>query len=121
MGSSPLVWRASSRCRIRRDRAAEAIRIGEEEALRRASEERLRIARELHDAMGHHLSLVNVQVVALVAARLNNEEIARRLFISPATAKTHVSRAMVKLSARDRAQLVVMAFESGLVRPGWNG
>ena len=47
--------------RIRRERAAEAIRIREEEALRRASEERLRIARELHDALGHHLSLINVQ------------------------------------------------------------
>jgi hypothetical protein len=39
--------------------------------------------------------------------------------VSPATAKTHVSRAMVKLGARDRAQLVVMAYESGLIRPGW--
>jgi hypothetical protein len=44
-----------------------------------------------------------------------------RLVISPATAKTHVSRAMVKLQARDRAQLVVMAYETGLVRPGWTG
>jgi DNA-binding NarL/FixJ family response regulator len=41
--------------------------------------------------------------------------------MSPATAKTHVSRAMLKLSARDRAQLVVMAYETGLVRPGWTG
>jgi DNA-binding NarL/FixJ family response regulator len=41
------------------------------------------------------------------------------LVVSPATAKTHVSRAMVKLAARDRAQLVVIAYESGLVRPGW--
>ena len=39
--------------------------------------------------------------------------------VSPATAKTHVSRAMVKLGARDRAQLVVLAYETGLVRPGW--
>ena len=59
------------------------------------------------------------EVMALVAAGLSNEEIAKRLFVSPATAKTHVSRAMVKLGARDRAQLVVMAYESGLVRPGW--
>jgi DNA-binding NarL/FixJ family response regulator len=59
------------------------------------------------------------EVMALVAAGLSNDEIAQRLFVSPATAKTHVSRAMVKLGARDRAQLVVIAYESGLVRPGW--
>jgi DNA-binding NarL/FixJ family response regulator len=56
-----------------------------------------------------------VEVVALVAQGLNNEEIAERLVISPATARTHVSRAMVKLNARDRAQLVVIAYESGLM------
>jgi DNA-binding NarL/FixJ family response regulator len=61
------------------------------------------------------------EVVALVAEGLSNEEIAGRLFVSPATAKTHVSRAMGKLGARDRAQLVVIAYESGLVRPGWLG
>ncbi len=61
------------------------------------------------------------EVVALVAEGLSNEEIGRRLFVSPATAKTHVSRAMGKLRARDRAQLVVFAYESGLVRPGWLG
>ena len=60
------------------------------------------------------------EVVALVGEGLNNEEIGARLFMSPATAKTHVSRAMIKLHARDRAQLVVMAYESGLVRPGWS-
>ncbi|MGH2556756.1 MAG: response regulator [Actinomycetota bacterium] len=59
------------------------------------------------------------EVMALVAVGLSNDEIAQRLFVSPATAKTHVSRAMVKLGARDRAQLVVIAYESGLVRPGW--
>ena len=59
------------------------------------------------------------EVMALVAEGLSNDEIAQRLFVSPATAKTHVSRAMVKLRARDRAQLVVFAYESGLVRPGW--
>ncbi|HYF65564.1 MAG TPA: response regulator transcription factor [Herpetosiphonaceae bacterium] len=58
------------------------------------------------------------EVMALVAAGLSNEEIAERLIVSPATAKTHVSRAMIKLGARDRAQLVVFAYESGLVRPG---
>ena len=59
------------------------------------------------------------EVMALVAEGLSNEEIGERLVVSPATAKTHVSRAMVKLGARDRAQLVVFAFESGLARPGW--
>ncbi|WP_433414197.1 response regulator [Microtetraspora malaysiensis] len=57
------------------------------------------------------------EVVALVAAGLSNQEIAERMVVSPATAKTHVSRAMTKLSARDRAQLVVFAFDSGLVHP----
>ncbi|WP_020578108.1 response regulator [Actinopolymorpha alba] len=55
------------------------------------------------------------EVVALVARGLTNDEIAARMVISPATAKTHVSRAMTKLGARDRAQLVVFAYESGLV------
>jgi DNA-binding NarL/FixJ family response regulator len=59
------------------------------------------------------------EVMALVAAGLSNDEIAARLFVSPATAKTHVNRAMTKLGARDRAQLVVFAYESGLVRAGW--
>jgi DNA-binding NarL/FixJ family response regulator len=58
------------------------------------------------------------EVMALVGAGLSNEEIAERLVVSPATARTHVSRAMVKLGARDRAQLVVFAYESGLVSPG---
>ncbi len=59
------------------------------------------------------------EVMALVGMGLSNQEIARRLVVSPLTAKTHVSRTMVKLGARDRAQLVVLAYESGLVRPGW--
>lgn len=59
------------------------------------------------------------EVLALVGAGLSNDEIAARLTVSPATAKTHVSRAMVKLGARDRAQLVVYAYEAGLVRPSW--
>jgi DNA-binding NarL/FixJ family response regulator len=61
------------------------------------------------------------EVMALVGMGLSNDEIARRLVVSPLTAKTHVSRAMVKLGVRDRAQLVVLAYESGLVRPGWLG
>ena len=58
------------------------------------------------------------EVVALVAAGLSNDEIAAELVVSPLTAKTHVSRAMIKLGARDRAQLVVLAYENGLAEPG---
>jgi DNA-binding NarL/FixJ family response regulator len=58
------------------------------------------------------------EVVALVASGLSNAEIAERLVVTRATAKTHVSRALGKMRARDRAQLVVMAYEAGLVRPG---
>jgi DNA-binding NarL/FixJ family response regulator len=61
------------------------------------------------------------EVLRLVGEGLNNAEIAERLFITPLTAKTHVSRIMTKLLVRDRAQLVVLAYESGLVRPGWAG
>jgi DNA-binding NarL/FixJ family response regulator len=60
------------------------------------------------------------EVVTLVGEGLSNDEIAERLYVSVATAKTHVSRAMLKLGARDRAQLVVFAYEAGLVRPGWS-
>lgn len=59
------------------------------------------------------------EVLALVGRGLTNEEIGRRLFLSPLTAKTHVSRVMGKLGARDRVQLVVLAYESGLVAAGW--
>jgi DNA-binding NarL/FixJ family response regulator len=58
------------------------------------------------------------EVMALVAAGLSNHEIGERLFMSPATAKTHVGRILMKLDARDRAQLVMLAYESGLVVPG---
>jgi DNA-binding NarL/FixJ family response regulator len=57
------------------------------------------------------------EVVSLVAAGLSNDEIAAKLIVSPLTAKTHVSRAMTKLRARDRAQLVVLAYEHGLASP----
>ncbi len=60
------------------------------------------------------------EVLRLVGEGLNNAEIAGRLFITPLTAKTHVSRIMAKLQVRDRVQLVVLAYESGLVRPGWS-
>ncbi|MCT9928936.1 response regulator transcription factor [Planotetraspora sp. A-T 1434] len=59
------------------------------------------------------------EVLALVGTGMTNDEVAATLFMSPATAKTHVSRTMTKLHARDRAQLVVIAYESGLVKPGW--
>lgn len=58
------------------------------------------------------------EVLTQVGRGLSNTEIAEALFVSPATAKTHVSRVMTKLAARDRAQLVVLAYESGLVTPG---
>jgi DNA-binding NarL/FixJ family response regulator len=68
-----------------------------------------------------HPQLVNLtererEVLALIGQGLNNEEISRRLVVSPATARTHVSRAMVKLGARDRAQMVVIAYQAGLVQ-----
>jgi len=61
------------------------------------------------------------EVLALVARGLTNDEVAVRLFLSPLTVKTHVSRTLMKLGARDRAQLVVFAYESGLVTPGRAG
>jgi len=58
-----------------------------------------------------------VEVLELVARGLSNSEIAQRLYVSPATAKTHVARLLMKLDARDRAQLIIMAYESGLITP----
>ena len=63
----------------------------------------------------HTLTVREREIVGLVGEGLSNDEIAERLVVSPATARTHVSRAMVKLGARDRAQLVVFAYQSGLV------
>jgi DNA-binding NarL/FixJ family response regulator len=60
------------------------------------------------------------EVLALIATGLSNSEIARRIYVSQSTVKTHAARAMMKLGARDRAQLVVLAYEAGLVRPGWS-
>jgi len=81
-------------------------------------------AGERHDGAwpaGHELDGLTErerEVMTLVAAGLSNDEIAGRLYVSPLTSKTHVSRIMTKLDARDRAQLVVMAYECGLVVPG---
>lgn len=74
--------------------------------------------RRAHPAELSSLTERELEILTLVARGLSNSEIARDLVISPATAKTHVSRVMMKLHARDRAQLVVMAYESGLVTPG---
>ena len=74
--------------------------------------------RQLPAGMLADLTEREKEVVALVAAGKSNDEIATELFLSPATVKTHVSRAMSKVYARDRAQLVVFAYESGLVVPG---
>ncbi len=64
------------------------------------------------------LTARELEVVRLVALGLSNDEIAVRLVISPMTAKTHITRAIAKLDVRDRVQLVILAYESGLVRPG---
>lgn len=64
------------------------------------------------------LTLREREVLTLVGRGLSNIEIRRQLFLSPATVKTHVNRSMAKLGVRDRAQLVVIGYESGLVRPG---
>ena len=73
---------------------------------------------------GHELSRLTErerEILCLVAEGLSNDEIAGRLYLSPLTTKTHVSRILAKLDARDRAQLVVIAYESGLVIPGAQG
>jgi DNA-binding CsgD family transcriptional regulator len=67
------------------------------------------------------LTAREAEIADLIAAGLSNEEIAGRLGISHATAKTHAGRILGKLGLRDRAQLVVWAYESGRVRPGWLG
>ncbi|MFI7490964.1 response regulator [Micromonospora echinaurantiaca] len=79
-------------------------------------------ARATHPDPGPRLNALTErerEVMTLVAAGLSNDEIAARLVLSPATAKTHVSRIMTKTKVRDRAQLVILAYESGLTVPGW--
>ena len=66
----------------------------------------------------HALTTREREMVTLAAHGLSNDQIAERLFLSPLTVKTHINRAMVKLGVRDRAQLVVLAYQTGLVRPG---
>jgi DNA-binding NarL/FixJ family response regulator len=70
------------------------------------------------EAQLDHLTDREREVLSLVAHGLSNDQIAERLHLSPLTVKTHVSRTMTKLDARDRAQAVVVAYQSGLVRPG---
>ncbi|HKN55523.1 MAG TPA: response regulator transcription factor [Amycolatopsis sp.] len=78
-----------------------------------------RVTRPAPPAALERLTEREREVLALVAAGLSNDEIARELTLSPATAKTHVSRIMTKTGTRDRAQLVVLAYESGAVTPRW--
>jgi DNA-binding NarL/FixJ family response regulator len=86
------------------------------EAFARSPERTLAVPASLDE-----LTAREVEVLELVGAGLSNGEIAERLVLSPLTAKTHVSRLLMKLGARDRAQLVVIAYESGLVVPGGLG
>jgi DNA-binding NarL/FixJ family response regulator len=76
-------------------------------------------AREVDEAVLGSLTDREREVVALVGQGMSNEQIAADLVLSPLTVKTHVNRAMAKVGARDRAQLVVLAYQSGLVRAGW--
>jgi DNA-binding NarL/FixJ family response regulator len=73
---------------------------------------------DLDDSVLDQLTPREVEVLALVGKGRSNDEIAEELFISASTAKTHVNRAMMKLGVHDRAQLVVIAYETGLIRPG---
>ena len=73
---------------------------------------------DLDDSVLDQLTPREVEVLALVGKGRSNDEIAEELFISASTAKTHVNRAMMKLGVHDRAQLVVLAYETGLIRPG---
>lgn len=79
------------------------------------------------NAQPHHAEQLAVltprerEMVALVATGLSNQEIAERMFLSPFTVRAHVQRAMTKLEARDRAQLVVIAYRTGLAAAGENG
>ncbi len=70
------------------------------------------------EVLAARLTAREIEVLTLVARGLSNAELARELTLSPLTTKTHVSRIFTKLGLRDRAQLVVAAYESGLVRPG---
>jgi DNA-binding NarL/FixJ family response regulator len=80
-----------------------------------------RVARPAPSPRLNSLTEREREVMVLVANGLSNDEIAAKLVLSPATAKTHVSRIMTKLDVRDRAQLVVLAYESAMVSPGWLG
>lgn len=87
------------------------------------------VTRRLLDSFAAHLAVTDrdlladltereVEVLAMVGSGLSNDQIAERFFLSPATVKTHVNRSMTKLGVHDRAGLVMIAYESGIVRPG---
>ncbi|GAA1851130.1 response regulator transcription factor [Microbacterium koreense] len=102
-------------------RAIEAVHAGD--SLLSAAATRALIAKHLHPAVPERGRLAALtdreeEVLLLVARGRSNQEIAEELFISPHTAKTHVNRVMTKLHAHDRAQLVIEAYESGLLSPG---
>lgn len=75
-------------------------------------------APSISDGVLDELTTRERELMALAAHGLSNDQIAERLFLSPLTVKTHINRAMMKLAVRDRAQLVVLAYQTGLVRPG---
>ena len=106
-------------------------------AQRAVIEERVRIARELHDAAAHHISVIGVQAelawyvfdsdprqareslgLRMVGTGMSNTDIAAELMLAEATVKTHIYRVMTKLDLASRAQAVVYAYETGLVTPG---
>ncbi|MFE7389664.1 LuxR C-terminal-related transcriptional regulator [Streptomyces sp. NPDC057582] len=105
--------------------------LGAQTAAQAVTAERLRIAREMHDTVAHSIGIVALQagaarqlggitdrereILTLVGRGLSNTEIAAELVISVATVKTYVTRLLSKLDARDRVQLVILAYETGLV------
>src|SRR6266487_6238115 len=99
-------WLRPERCTHERGGRVVARQCSDQRIVTRAAEDRLAV-----------LTQREREVLALVGHGLSNDEIGAELFLSPATARTHVSHAMVKLGARDRAQLVVIAYQTGLVSP----
>ncbi len=105
-------WVTGDGARRLRELTRQLRREQEGKARRAVMDERIQIARELHDVIAHHVSVISVQTGL---AGLSNSDIAERLVLSAATVKTHVHRCMSKLGVSGRAQAVVLAHESGLV------